>query len=104
MELRNTLASQLGVELGSTVALDYPTLPALAKHIVSLLPALDLSAANVQLSETVVTEPAISLDTIRCMPAGNFIAAVLEQMLCENGLGSAGRVPDGSTLEYLLLQ
>ncbi len=37
LDLRNTLAAQLSVELPSTVALDYPTLPALARFITSLL-------------------------------------------------------------------
>ena len=37
VELRNSLASQFGVELPATVTLDYPSISALAGYIASLL-------------------------------------------------------------------
>lgn len=37
VDLRNTLAAQFSVELPSTVTIDYPTIPALAHFITSLL-------------------------------------------------------------------
>lgn len=37
VELRNSLASQFGVELPATVTLDYPSISALASYIASLL-------------------------------------------------------------------
>lgn len=46
VELRNSLTAQLGVELGSTVTFDYPTIPALARYIVSQLPMAEQQAQD----------------------------------------------------------
>ena len=39
VELRNSLMQRYSLELPSTVTFDYPTVPALANYLVSLMPA-----------------------------------------------------------------
>lgn len=70
VELRNSLTSQLGVELGSTVTFDYPTVPALARHIGSLLPHGDqATAGGAPAASPYPPSPIITIEDLRYAPA-----------------------------------
>ena len=74
MELRNSLTSQLGVDLATTVTIDYPTVPALGQYIATILPHEDEADTEAKMAGPLTGElagPAIAIADLRWVAAAH---------------------------------